>query len=192
MVRTFSTDFSRARLRRARPSGPGRGSEPDAWITRGVRERSRVPRRWWLGWRGVSPLRGGSLARCLKRCRAPARAAAAASLPRVRHLAVPAVTHPGDRACKSDQASSSRRASCRRAKITVKSARGARVLRTALCAALECDLPRQRTGTCQEDGGRAEAFSILGMSCDTSAPSPPARTTSHHRPPSHTLLAWRP
>ncbi len=48
--------------------------------------------------------------------------------------------------------SSSRRASCRRAKITVKSAPYDRVLRMALRATPDCDLPRQRTGTYQPDG----------------------------------------
>ena len=47
--------------------------------------------------------------------------------------------------------SSSRRASCRRAKITVKSAPYGRVLRMALRATLECDLPRQNPAPIKED-----------------------------------------
>ena len=57
--------------------------------------------------------------------------------------------------------SSSRRASCRRAKIIVKSVPYGRVLRMALRATLECDLPRQRTGTCKEDGERVELNVLL-------------------------------
>ncbi len=59
----------------------------------------------------------------------------------------PSVTVPA----RAAGLSSSRRASCRRAKTTVKSAPCGRVLRMALRATLECDLPRQRTGIYQED-----------------------------------------
>jgi hypothetical protein len=40
---------------------------------------------------------------------------------------------------------------CRRANITVKNARFARVLRMALCATRDCDVRAARTGTSQED-----------------------------------------
>ena len=80
---------------------------------------------------GVSPLGGGSLARCLSVGGRTARATAAAPLPRTRRQAVPPsrtlVTAPA----RAAGPSSSRPASCRRAKITVKSARCARVLRMA-------------------------------------------------------------
>jgi hypothetical protein len=47
---------------------------------------------------------GGSVARCLSVGGRTARATAAAPFPRTRRQAVPAVTHPGDRACKSGRA----------------------------------------------------------------------------------------
>ena len=63
---------------------------------------------------------------------------------RTRRQAVPAATRPrGPRPRELTGPSSSRRAFSRRAKITVKSARCARVLRTAPRAALDSDLPRQ-------------------------------------------------
>jgi hypothetical protein len=82
------------------------------------------------------------------------RGAATGRLPRSRRQAVPRSNAPrGDRACKNGPGpSSSRRAFCRRAKITVKSARCARVLRMALRATPDCDLARQDPGKYQEDG----------------------------------------
>jgi hypothetical protein len=50
---------------------------------------------------GIRPLVGGSLARCLKRGSAPARATAATRSALHPPAGGPAVTHPGDRACKS-------------------------------------------------------------------------------------------
>jgi hypothetical protein len=49
-------------------------------------------------------------------------------------------------AARAGRPSSSRAASCRRAEITVKTARCARALAVALRASLECDLPRQDPG----------------------------------------------
>jgi hypothetical protein len=105
---------------------------------------------------------GGSLARCLERCRAPARVAAAGPFPPHlppggpgRHAS--GVTAPA----RAARPSSSRRALCRRAKITVKSAPYGRVLRMALRATPDCDLPRQRSGSYQEDGGEDAAFWTL-------------------------------
>src|SRR5712691_12298441 len=63
-VTTFST-ASRARLRRAGPSGRGRALSVDAWVTRGMRELSRVRAVGGWGRKEASPLWGGSLARCL-------------------------------------------------------------------------------------------------------------------------------
>jgi hypothetical protein len=57
--------------------------------------------------------------------------------------AVPAVTHPGDRTCQISRPSSTHRAFCRRAKITVKSARCACVLQMAQAPLLTDDLARQ-------------------------------------------------
>lgn len=93
---TFSTD-SRARLRRARPSGPGRTRAVGAGSTRsdalkrsgecrtvGGRDRGESRRSW-----------RGSLARCLSRDSAPARAAARTAVtPHPPPARPPAVTHP--------------------------------------------------------------------------------------------------
>jgi hypothetical protein len=65
--------------------------------------------------------------------------------------------------------SSSRRAFSRRAKITVKGARCARVAGAmALRATLDTDLSRQRSGTCREDGGRADSYINGANPMDTS------------------------
>ena len=117
VVTTFFTS-SRARLRRAKPSGQG-------WDSMYVREWPLAAERgrpWRLcGWRLEVP---GESRPCGRQpgpaaFSAPAHrrgAAAAATLPRTRSLAVPAVTHPGDRACRSRRAVLPRRAPCRRAK----------------------------------------------------------------------------
>ena len=64
----------------------------------------------------------------------------------------PTVTHLVTAPARAAGPSSSRRAVCRRAKITVKSAPYGRVLRMALRATPDSDLPRQESGTYQEDG----------------------------------------
>jgi hypothetical protein len=115
-VTTFSTKVSRARLRRARPSGPWPGSCSRREQHRGSR---------WTTWRyhavggrarGESRCRvAASLARCLQRCRASARAAAAAPFPRTRRrLSHPPSRIPDGRDCKSRRAVLPRRACCRR------------------------------------------------------------------------------
>src|SRR5262249_40599366 len=48
----------------------------------------------------------------------------------------------------------------------------ARVLRMALRAALDRDLPRQRPGTCREDGGEAEAFAAHASRSRPARPNP--------------------
>jgi hypothetical protein len=121
-VRTFFTIYSRARLRRAGPSGPGRALAIGPSITRGVREQSGGTAPSAAGG-GVSPLWGGSLAPRLQRRSAPARG----PLPPRRYPAsdgggprryAPLMTEPA----RAAEPSSSRRASCRRAKITLKGA----------------------------------------------------------------------
>jgi len=142
-VTTFST-ASRARLRRAGPSSPGR-VRPRG--TRDHPEAARagagpLPKPDGIGGHhadsgagGVPRPTGGS---------PPGAAPPPGQQARTRRQAVPAATHPrGPRPRELTRPSSSRRAFSRRAKITVKSARYARVLRTALRAALDCDLPRQ-------------------------------------------------
>jgi hypothetical protein len=124
-VTSFCT-ASRARLRRAGPSGPGRAPCISAGPPRGALDERGVPTVSGRGG-GESRRWGGSVARCLSAWRRTARATAAAPFPRARRQADPAVTHPGDRACHSGRAVLPRRASCRRAKITVKSARCARL-----------------------------------------------------------------
>ena len=75
---------------------------------------------------------------------------------RARRQAVHAATHPrGLTTARTGRAVLSRRAFSRRAKITVKSARYARVLRTALRAALDCDLPRQTLAPIRRTGESA-------------------------------------
>jgi hypothetical protein len=63
----------------------------------------RSSRRGRLRWTGVSPAGGGSVARCLSVRGRTARATAAAVTPHP-PPGGPAVTHPGDRTCKSGQA----------------------------------------------------------------------------------------
>jgi hypothetical protein len=72
------------------------------------------------GAEGRSPLVGGSLARCLQRGRAPARAAAPTlSAPRPPRWRSPPSPTPGGRTCKSLRAGLPHRASC--ADITIRS-----------------------------------------------------------------------
>ena len=114
-----------------------------------------------------------------------AEALVAAAAPRIaaphRPQTVPAAA-PLAVTAGAERPSSSRRASCRRAKITFKSARCARVLRMALRATLDTDLPRQDLGTYQEDGttmmkppnplGQRGEITSLGGSTVTSEASP--------------------
>ena len=114
-------------------------------------------RRWPQGWLGSLDAGGGSLARALSaaanrrgplRHRSPAPAAWRSPPSRI------LVTAPA----RAAGPSSSRRALCRRAKITVKSAPYGRVLRMALRATPDCDLPRQRSGSYREDGEETRRF----------------------------------
>ncbi len=158
-VTTFLT-ASRARLRRARPGRArpdrmrGRGSD------RGIRElaRGETASSSPGGGRGDSPAPGGSLPRPAGQS-PPGAALPPVGIPAPRKQAVPAPTRPpGPRLHEPAGPFSPRRALCRRAKITVKSARCARVLRTALRAAQDCDLPLQDPAPIRRTGGRAGVF----------------------------------
>jgi hypothetical protein len=107
MVRSFFTIYSMARLRRARPSGPGRAPSMGAGSSQGQRWTGKGSAAGGSWWRGVSPLGAAAQARCLSVWGRTARAAAAAPFPRARRQAVPAVTHPPvDRACGAVRPSS--------------------------------------------------------------------------------------
>jgi hypothetical protein len=105
------------------------------------------------GTAGDAPYSGAALGRDL-RCGSPpvaARRRPAPSHPQAGSSAGNAPRWP----CRASWAgpSSTRRASCHRAKITVKGARCAHVATPmALRAILECDLPRQDLGTYQRTG----------------------------------------
>jgi hypothetical protein len=107
------------------------------WTIRGV------PRRRRPGLRGVSPLWGGSFARCLS-----VGDARRGPLPQRRYPAsVPGVAtrrHAfGGRACKSGRAVLPRRASCRRESSQSRARPTAASLRFRSGQTLDCELPRQ-------------------------------------------------
>ena len=148
---TFST-ASRARLRHAsrtarvalRPHAPGPPGTLRRRATHRKRPGSQDPRRRWGGpplLREVT-LRRGSRPR--HRTRAPPHRPLAAT--------------PSDHACKSGRPSSSRQASSRRAKITVKGARYARVARDGASATLDSDLPRRDPAPIRRTGPDPSAF----------------------------------
>ena len=89
--------------------------------------------------------------------------AAAASRGRAPHPAAAGTgrTRPVTAPARAGRPSSSRQPSCRRAKITVKGARYARVLpRWRYAPPWTCDLPRQDLGAYQEDGASSSAASV--------------------------------
>jgi hypothetical protein len=92
--------------RRAKPSGPGRTREVSAGSTGGCVERSGECRAAGGQGRGESRRSWrGSLARCLQRGSAPARAAARTAVtPHPLPARPPTVTHPGNRVRTSGQA----------------------------------------------------------------------------------------
>jgi hypothetical protein len=136
-VTTFST-ASRARLRRASRDGLGRAPAQALGPPAGLIRRSVPPKAAEV--EGTLSLLGGLARRSFERKPASRRRPA-------HRFPVPAADgtgrSPGGRSCKSWRPSSSRQSSCRRAKITVKCARCAHVLRMALRATLDTDLPRQ-------------------------------------------------
>jgi len=143
VVRTFSTS-SRARLRRARPPGPGWALSVGALITEAECVNDRGARPVAAGSGGTLAAGGRQLGPLpLARQRTGAGRCRNAACPGHRPHPAPAVRAWVTAPARAARPSSSRRALCRRARITVKSAPYGRVLRMALRATLECDLPRQ-------------------------------------------------
>ncbi len=110
---------SRARLRRARPSGPGRVRTRNARHIEGMREAARGTRRSRAGAQATRRLRAAAC-RALTGGSPPGAAPPPGQQARTRRQAVPATTHPDDRDREPTGPSSSRRAFSRRAKITGK------------------------------------------------------------------------
>ncbi len=118
-VRTFSTGFKGAPpARRA----DGQGRTPGAGWRFPPEAGRRSSRVQTVTVSRVPPLRCGGFRRSFGR-QPTSRRAAARRCPRTAPHGPPAAA-PGDHACKNERPSSSRRASCRRAKITVKGAFG--------------------------------------------------------------------
>lgn len=164
---TFSTS-SRAHLRRARPSGPDRALSKSAGHRGEALDRRRcLP---WAGWgSGVSPPRAAAWPTALAR-KCTAWAAAAAFVPPQPPPGGPrrhapwrpclqegraVLLAPGDPVAAQDH--------CQER--SLRSRRHAMALR----ATPDSDHPRQRPGTCREDGSDAEAARLLGL-----VPSPPS------------------
>ncbi len=149
-----------------------------SWSEGGVATAKRAAEKLaYSGTAACRALRAG--AHRARRCRR-----SAASAPAGRRF--PLQRAHGDRASKPAGPSSSRRAFFRRAKITVKSARYARVLRMALRATPDCDLPRQDLAPIRRtDQTRLDPFSgssfyrTRGQHPSTTAPPLGHRCSGH-------------
>jgi hypothetical protein len=167
-----SIRFSRARLRRAGPSGadPGpRHGRVDHQRECADGRGSRVLGGWGRG--GVSPLVGGSLARCLLRGSAPARATTA--VPPYPPYVGARRCAPGDRACKSGPGRPPRAGHRVAAKARRQGAPiGASLLRSG--QTLDGELPRQDLASIRRTGGEPRPYKKTTiMAAGTARPREP-------------------
>ena len=135
--------------RASRPARPERAGREAGVIARG-RERDGGKPPETRGQQGLA-CSGAAAARALRPEALRSRALPPGGLPAPAGRRLRAPTLPDDRARTAAGPSSTRRAFSRRARSS-KCARCARVLRMALRATLDCDLPRQDLGTYPQDG----------------------------------------